>query len=197
VPRSRAGRPPRARPRLDREPNAPSSECLSRSRGSRASAPIPSPPTGAFNALTTVGVQVKGESTPLHAWESRPATAPPTPVARPSPPLCDVVRRGHQLPCGTVPPTPVRQHRTLEKGRRNPRRDDAQLLCARTGRRRDVRPVGAVTSVAIGPVRPPPSPRHHPGHCITIPDAVLAGSAMAAENWTHPSPRCLLERVFD
>jgi hypothetical protein len=23
----------------------------------------------------------------------------------------------------------------------------------------------------------------------------LAGSAMAAENWTHPSPRCLLERV--
>jgi hypothetical protein len=28
-------------------------------------------------------------------------------------------------------------------------------------------------------------------------DAGLAGSAMAAENWTHPSQRCLLERVFD
>jgi hypothetical protein len=28
-------------------------------------------------------------------------------------------------------------------------------------------------------------------------EAGLAGSAMAAENWTHPSPRCLLERVFD
>jgi hypothetical protein len=28
-------------------------------------------------------------------------------------------------------------------------------------------------------------------------EAGLAGSAMAAENWTHPSPWCLLERVFD
>jgi hypothetical protein len=28
-------------------------------------------------------------------------------------------------------------------------------------------------------------------------EARLAGFAMAAENWTHPSPRCLLERVFD
>jgi hypothetical protein len=27
--------------------------------------------------------------------------------------------------------------------------------------------------------------------------AGLAGFAMAAENWTLPSPRCLLERVFD
>jgi hypothetical protein len=82
-----------------------------------------------------------------------------------SPPLCDVVRRGQQPPRGTVRPTP-------EKGRRNPRRDDAQLLYARTGRRRDVRPVGAVTSVALGPVRPSPSSRFHPGHCITIPDTM-------------------------
>jgi hypothetical protein len=28
-------------------------------------------------------------------------------------------------------------------------------------------------------------------------EAGLAGSALAVENWTHPSPRCLLERVFD
>jgi hypothetical protein len=28
-------------------------------------------------------------------------------------------------------------------------------------------------------------------------EAGLADSAMAAENWTHPSPRCPLERVFD
>jgi hypothetical protein len=28
-------------------------------------------------------------------------------------------------------------------------------------------------------------------------EAGLAGSTMAAENWTHPSPWCLLERVFD
>jgi hypothetical protein len=27
-------------------------------------------------------------------------------------------------------------------------------------------------------------------------EAGLVGSAMAVENWTHPSPRCLLERVF-
>jgi hypothetical protein len=27
-------------------------------------------------------------------------------------------------------------------------------------------------------------------------EAGLAGSVMAVENWTHPSPRCLLERVF-
>jgi hypothetical protein len=94
-------------------------------------------------------------------------------VARPSLPLCDAVRRGQQPPRGTVPPTPVRPaHRTLEKGRQNPRRDDARLLRARTGRRRDVRTVGAVNSVAIGPVRPSPPPRRHPGHCITIPDVV-------------------------
>jgi hypothetical protein len=28
-------------------------------------------------------------------------------------------------------------------------------------------------------------------------EAGLAGFVMAAENWTHPSPWCLLERVFD
>jgi hypothetical protein len=102
-----------------------------------------------------------------------PRTAPPTPVARPSQPLCDAVRRGQQPPRDTVPPTLVWPARhTLEKGRWNPRGDNAQLLRASTGRRRDVRPVGAVTSVAIGPVRPSPSLRRHPSHCITIPDAV-------------------------
>jgi hypothetical protein len=28
-------------------------------------------------------------------------------------------------------------------------------------------------------------------------EAGLVGSALAVENRTHPSPRCLLERVFD
>jgi hypothetical protein len=28
-------------------------------------------------------------------------------------------------------------------------------------------------------------------------EAGLAGSAMAAENWTHPSPRCILEGELD
>jgi hypothetical protein len=49
-----------------------------------------------------------------------------------------------------------------------------RLLHARTGLCRDVRLVGAVTSVAIGPVRPSPPPRRHPGHCIPVPDAVEA-----------------------
>jgi hypothetical protein len=96
-------------------------------------------------------------------------------VAGPSPPLCDTVRRGQQPPRGTVPPTPVQPaHRTLEKGWRNPRRDDARLLRVCMGRRRDARTVGAVTSVAISPVRPTPPPQCHPDHCITIPDALEA-----------------------
>jgi hypothetical protein len=91
-----------------------------------------------------------------------------------SPPLCDAVWRGQQPPRSTVPTTPVRSVcRTLEKGRQNPRRGDAQLLCTHAGRRRDVRLVGAATSVAISPVRPSLSPRRHPDHCITIPDAVV------------------------
>jgi hypothetical protein len=110
-----------------------------------------------------------------HAWESRPGTAPPTPLARPSPPLCDIVWHGQQQPRGTVPPTPIRPtHRTLEKGQQSPRRGDVRLLHARTGLHRDVRPAGAVTSVTIGPVRPSPPSRCHPGHCITIPDPVEA-----------------------
>jgi hypothetical protein len=62
----------------------------------------------------------------------------------------------------------------LEKGRRSPRREDERLLHAHTGLRHDVRPVGAVTSVAIGLVRPSPPSQRHPGHCTNIPDAVEA-----------------------
>jgi hypothetical protein len=69
---------------------------------------------------------------------------------------------------------PLPYGRTLEKGRQNPRRDDARLPRARTRQRRDVRPVGAVTSIAISLVRPSPPPQRHPGHCVTIPDAVEA-----------------------
>jgi hypothetical protein len=112
---------------------------------------------------------------PLHPWESCPSTAPPTPVARPSSPLCDTVQHGQQQLRGTVPPTPVRPARcTLEEGRQSPQREDARLLRDRPGRRHDVRPAEAVTSVTIGPVRPSPPSRCHPGHCIAIPDAVEA-----------------------
>jgi hypothetical protein len=39
----------------------------------------PAPPTGAFNALTFAGAQVKGESAPRRTWESRPGAVPPNP----------------------------------------------------------------------------------------------------------------------
>jgi hypothetical protein len=62
--------------------------------------------------------------------------------------------------------------RTLERGRRNPRKGDGRLSRARPGRHRDVGPVRRVSSVTIGPVRPSPLPRRHPGHYSTIPDVV-------------------------
>jgi hypothetical protein len=152
--------PPRARFRFARGPQGPA-------------ASIPSPPTGAFNALTFAGAQVKDESTPRLTWESRPGTVPPTLPVRPSPPLCDAVRHGRPQPRGTVSPTPVRPTcRALERGQWNPRREDERLLHARTELCRDVGPAGPVTSVSIGPVRPsPPSPtpsqalHHHLLHC--------------------------------
>jgi hypothetical protein len=150
--------------------------CLARGyHGTAAS--IPAPPAGPFNALTFPGVEVKGKSATLRAWVSCPGPAPPTLFARPSPPLCDTVRHGQQLLCGTVPPTPVRPaHRTLEKERQSPRREDTRPLNDSTGRRRDVRPGGAVISITIGIVRSSPPSRRRPGHCTTIPDAVEACS---------------------
>jgi hypothetical protein len=161
-PCSGVGRPPRAGPRLDRGPNAPSSEFPPRSRALRAAAPVPAPPAGAFNALTPAGVQVKGESTPLRAWESCPATAPPTPMARPSPPLCDAVRCGQQPPRGTVPPTPVR--------RTAPSKKDGGTLEGMTHNYSAPARDGAVTSGQWE--RSPPSPSalcDHPRHRDAIP----------------------------
>jgi hypothetical protein len=127
-PRSGAGRPLERGP-VSIESQAPPRASIRPARGHHGpAASIPVPPVGAFNALTFAGAQVKDESTPLRAWESRPSTAPPTPLARPTPPLCNAVRPGQQQPCGTVPPTPVRPTcRTLEKGQRSPRREDEQL----------------------------------------------------------------------
>jgi hypothetical protein len=62
--------------------------------------------------------------------------------------------------------------RTLEGGRRNPQKGDGRLLHARRGQCRDIRPVRCVSSVTIGPVRPSPPPRRHPGHCSAISNAV-------------------------
>jgi hypothetical protein len=92
---------------------------------------------------------------------------------RPSPPLCDTVRKGQcQFP-DTVPPSLVRPVcRTLERGRRNPRRGDGRLFRARPGPHRDVGLVRWVSSIAISPVQPSPPSQCHPGHCSAIPNAV-------------------------
>jgi hypothetical protein len=58
---------PLARGPVSIESQTPPRASFPRSRGSRAAAPKPAPPAGAFNALTPAGVQVKGESTPLRA----------------------------------------------------------------------------------------------------------------------------------
>jgi hypothetical protein len=70
-------------------------------------------------------------------------------------------------------PTLVRPaRRTLERGRRSPRKGEGCLSRAHPGRRRDVRPVRRVPSVTIDPVEPSIPARRHPGRCNTIPYAV-------------------------
>jgi hypothetical protein len=62
--------PPRVRFRLARGPCG-------------LAASVPTPPTGAFNALTFAGAQVKDESTPLTCLGITPGAVPPTPPVRP------------------------------------------------------------------------------------------------------------------
>jgi hypothetical protein len=72
-----------------------------------------------------------------------------------------------------VSPTLVRPaRRTLERGRRSPRRGDGRLFHAHPGPRCDVGPVKRVSSVTISPVQPSLPSRRHPEHCSTIPDVV-------------------------
>jgi hypothetical protein len=134
---------------------------------------------------------------PRRAWESRPGTAPSTPPARPSLPLCDAVQYGQQQPRGTVPPTPVRPtRRTLEKGRRSPRREDERLLHACTGLRRDVRASGGGhlrrhwPCATIPTIATPSWPlHHHPRRCGSVrreDTATLATVPRTASRQRHP-----------
>jgi hypothetical protein len=123
---------------------------------------------------------------PRCAWESRLSAIPPTPRARPSPPLYGTMRRGRCQLCGTVPPTFVRLTRqALEGGRRNPRMGDKYFFHVYTGLHRDVRPAETVFYVAISPVQTSSPLQRHSGHCSAIPNAVKA-------HGDRTSPRPLL-----
>jgi hypothetical protein len=142
--------PPRASFRLVRGHHGPA-------------ASIPAPPVGAFNALTFAGARVKGESTPLRTWESRPGTTPPTPLARSSSPLCNAVRR--------VSNNPVARCHPLLYGRRAaPSKKDGRALEGKTSNYSAPAQDCAVTSSQWG--RSPPSPSalcDHPCHRDAFP----------------------------
>jgi hypothetical protein len=157
------------RSRLDRELDAPSSKVPPRSRASRARCLHTCSPD---RGIQCTDICRRPGQRRIHATtrlESCPSTVPPTPPMGPSPPLCDAVRHGRRQSRDIASSTPVRPTRhTLKRGRWSPRKGDGRLLHARTRLCRDVRPAGAVTSVATGPVRTSPPSQHHPGHCITI-----------------------------
>jgi hypothetical protein len=68
-----------------------------------------------------------------------------------------------------VPPTSVRlTGRTLEGGPAEP----SNAFPMTTQDHRDVRPAGAVFSVAVSPVRPSPPLQRRAGYCDDVPDAV-------------------------
>jgi hypothetical protein len=123
------------------------------------------------------GAQVKGESPPRRpsntAWESYPGAVPPTRDVRPSPALCGSCAGRLVSFHDAVPPTPVPPPcRSLERGRRNPRKGYDHLPGTRPRRRRDVRPAKRVPSATSGPVRPSPSLCRHPERCSVIRDIV-------------------------
>jgi hypothetical protein len=161
--------PPRAKLRL--------------ARGSHGSAA-----TGPWRRAHSPDRSIKCSDTP-RAPESRanprhagPLTPPgnhiPALFRRP-PALCGHLRHCTTLcgkasvNCDTVPPAPVRPaRRTLERGRRNPRKGYRHLPRANAGQHRDIRPMEHVSPVTFGPVRSSPPLCNHPGHCSAIPDVV-------------------------
>jgi hypothetical protein len=175
-PRSGAGRP-LARGPISIESRAPPRASFRLARGHHGSAAsIPAPPAGAFNALTSAGVQVKGKSMPLRAWNHAPALLRQLPW-RGYPRHCAML-------CGMVSNNLVALCHPLPYGRRAaPSRKDGGALEGKVNsyatpmqeRHRDARPAGSVTSIAIGPVRPsPPSPtpsrplHRHPRRCRSV-----------------------------
>jgi hypothetical protein len=127
-------------------------------RGSRARCLRTCSSSEAFNALTSVGIQVKGESTPLRVWESCPGTTPPTP------------RRCATL-CGMVSNHPAAMYHPLQYSRRTaPSKKDGGTLEGKTHDYSAPTRDDAVTSGQWE--RSPPSPLalcNHPHHSGAIP----------------------------
>jgi hypothetical protein len=98
-----------------------------------------------------------------------PALFHQLPRGNPSLPLRGAVRYGQCQPRGTVLPTPVRlTRRTLEGGPAAPSNPSLMNLQGQTvtsGRRNAI-------AASVGPVRPPPYPQHHAGHCYNKSGAV-------------------------
>jgi hypothetical protein len=112
---------------------------------------------------------------PLRAWESCPGTAPPTPVARPSPPLCDL--------CGVVSNRPAALYHPLPYGRRTaPSKKDSGTLERMT---QDYSAPARDDAITPGQwERSPPSPSalcDHPHHH----DAIPATASPYPTLWKH------------
>jgi hypothetical protein len=162
-------------------PPPPSREAPSRSRAKRpleqvsvslegitGRPPIPAPPAGAFNALTPAGIRVKGESTPLCASESCPATAPLT--SRHCATLCGMVSNRPEALC----------HPLLYGRRTAPSKKDGGTLEGTTRNYSTLARDNAVTSGQWE--RSPPSPSalcDHPCHR----DAILTTASPYPTLW--------------
>jgi hypothetical protein len=138
--------------------------------------------------LTLAGVQVKGESTPLRAWESCPGTAPPTPVARHP--------RHYATLYGVVSNRPAALYHPLPYGRCTaPSNKDGGTL---EGMTHDYSAPARDSAVTSGQLeRSPPSPSalcDRPRHRNAIPATTSPYPTMwkrAATECCHASPCAL------
>jgi hypothetical protein len=98
-------------------------------------------------------------------------------------------------------PLPYGPHAApLERGWQNPRKRYGDLPRSHAGQRRDVGPVGRVSSVTPCPVRPSPPLCHHPEHCNIIPGTVGAQDDKTSPHpqlcTLRPSVSCTLESAY-
>jgi hypothetical protein len=114
------------------------------------------------HAGTSIQCSDRAESSHHAPGNHAPALFCQLPRGNPSPPLLGAVRYGQCQPRDTVLPTLVRlTRRALEGGPAapsNPFLMNLQGQTATSGRRNAI-------PATVGPVRPPPCPQRHAGHC--------------------------------